>query len=183
MKQELTLRMLLSDYTFFFPEKNRFYTWQAPTVQGDQDSMAELLFSLLHEQFSNITVAPYYAGHFIFQKSTEGKFFIVNGLQRITTFTILLNEIFKCLKTKRPLNESEEIFIKNTIKVHPTDRFVHCFKDSQSLNNISKVATFFSKKISDKDESFLTKMVEIISNAVCTTYVIEGDNLYMLKNE
>ncbi len=123
---------------------------------------------------------------------------MIDGQQRLTTIIIFLSALFTRLKTIRELTEDEEVLYENMIKrksnyiFSTVDYDNQLFKDyvveqtkkndngleTESARRIVKAFDFFSEKFEakDKDDSYLTSMLNTVSEASCTTHPVKNES-------
>jgi hypothetical protein len=114
----------------------------------------------------------------------------------LTTIVIFLSVIFSKLKTIRPLTENEQEIFEDMIKRNSTYRFETVDYDNQlffdyvinqnkmnkdgleteSSKRIVNAFDFFKMKIDNKDEIYLTKVLNVVQNSSCTIHTVENES-------
>jgi len=198
MEAKTTIRKMMANNKIIVPTYQRAYSWDTPIAHSDKNrkTQVDVFLRDLEEYSKSNTTNPYYFGHFLFEEKGESEFYVIDRQQRLTTIVIFLSVLFSRLKEIRPLTEEEERIYEDMIKRKSIIRFStvsydqELFKDyvieqrkhdhygieTESARRIVKAFDFFKQKLSDKDESYLTKMLSIVSNANCTTHVVSNES-------
>ena len=194
------------------PDYQRAYSWDTPIENTDRDTHTDVFLSDLEEyKNSNAnnsdTNSQYHFGHFLFEKIKDDKFYVIDGQQRLTTIVIFLSALFAKLKTIRDLSDEEEVCYENMIKRRAAIRFStvsydnrlfvdyvieqtksdHNGLETESADRIVKAFDFFTQKLSDKPEEYLTKMLDIIRKSTCTTHQVQNEStaiqMFIFEND
>jgi hypothetical protein len=138
---------------------------------------------------------PYYFGHFLFEKRNQ-EFFVIDGQQRLTTIIIFLAALFARLKTIRNLSEDEQFCYEDMLRrgsrrcFFTVDYDDQLFKDyvieqtkidqrgieTESARRIAMAFDFFKRRLSDKSDEYLTRMLSIVSESRCTTHLVQNES-------
>lgn len=198
MESSTTLKRMIEGNKISVPTYQRAYSWETPSASKDDRirSQTDVFVSDLENHNNSKTETPYYFGHFLFEKNKDSDFYVIDGQQRLTTIVIFLSALFAKLKELKKLTEEEELLYKVMIKEGNKytfstveydnqllkDYVINGVKedknglDTESKKRIVNAFDFFNKILEDKDEDYLTKMLETISNATCTTHQIENES-------
>ena len=198
METKTTIRKMMANNKIIVPPYQRAYSWDTPIEHTDKNkkTQVDIFLKDLEEYSKSNATNPYYFGHFLFEKKGESEFYVIDGQQRLTTIVIFLSALFSKLKEVRTLTEEEEMIYEDMIKRKSIIRFStvsydqELFKDyvveqrkhdpygieTESARRIIRAFDFFKQKLSDKDESYLTKMLSIVSGANCTTHVVNDES-------
>jgi hypothetical protein len=195
MEVSTTIRKMMAGNRIVVPSYQRAYSWDTPVEKTSRNTQTDVFLSDLEEYSKSNAKSPYYFGHFLFEESNQ-RFCVIDGQQRLTTIVIFLSILFSMLKTIRSLTEEErfcyedivkrgsricfstvdydnQLFIDYVIEQTKSD---HSGLDTESARRIVKAFDFFKQQLSTKPESYLTKILSIISNATCTTHPVQNES-------
>jgi hypothetical protein len=187
---------MLSGNKLFVPPYQRAYSWETEVEPNKLKKHTNVFLSDLEDHCKSLTKAQYYFGHFLFEENNKSVFAVIDGQQRLTTIVIFLSALFKRLKEIRQLNEEELECFEDIIKRNSTYRFEtvdydsQLFKDyvvnqtkkdnngldTESSKRIVKAFNYFSQYLSNKEESYLTKILKSIKDATCTTHTVSDES-------
>lgn len=187
-KRKTTLRKELSMMMFYVPPYHESKSWSIEKQL--------LFFSDLDKHIEKNLKTPYYFGSFLFEETSFNKVGIIDGVQRISTITIILSALFSELSKIRPLNEKELSICADMVQFEKLYRFLGTMKnfsffkdyivndkevdESIELDNEQKILLsichVFKEQLSRKNEKNMTKLLDVISKAKCSTYVIYEEN-------
>ncbi len=202
MGASTTINKMLLGNKIFVPNYQRAYSWETPTQENDKNSKThtDVFYQDLLDCYKSYPNTDYYFGHFLFEEKGNNLFGVIDGQQRLTTIIIFLSALYSKLKSLRPLEkpleEDEEVYYENMIKrksqyIFSTVNYDNqLFKDyvidqtkkdknsleTESAKRIVKAFDYFTNQLSDKDEEFLTKMLKIVSEARCTTHIVNNES-------
>lgn len=202
MEPSTTINKMLLGNKIFVPNYQRAYSWETPTQENDKNSKThtDVFYQDLLDCYKSYPNTHYYFGHFLFEEKGNNLFGVIDGQQRLTTIIIFLSALYSKLKSLRPLEkpleEDEEVYYENMIKrrsqyIFSTVNYDNqLFKDyvidqtkkdknsleTESAKRIVKAFDYFTNQLSDKDEEFLTKMLKIVSEARCTTHIVNNES-------
>ncbi len=206
METITTVRKMLSEMRCITSSNNRSYRWNTPKLVKDKETHTDLFWN----DIKNLTKEKkYYFGHFIFEKEADFGYSVLDGLQRLITVSVFVSALFENLKKFRPyksLNKNEKdcfddmvkipsnIVTIETLKTLKTNEYLKnlvfevCDTIDQetkikSIKRIIKAFEYFIKILSVKNESELMLLLNIISEAPCTTYCLEISVDYELKHQ
>lgn len=198
MEPSTTIRGMMRGIKLIVPTYQRAYSWDTP---GDKSStrntQTDVFLEDLEEYMKSGAMNPYYFGHFLFEQKDKDLFYVIDGQQRLTTIVIFLSALFAQLKKYRVLNEEERFLFEDIIK--RGDNFVHfstveydnqLFKDyvieqtrrdgygidTESQRRIVRCYDFFREKLSNRPEKDLCQLLRVVSEASCTTHVVNGES-------
>ena len=198
MEASTIINKMIAGNKIFVPTYQRAYSWETPSgIKNDKTkTQTDVFVSDLEEYNRSTAKAPYYFGHFLFEEKSDTEFGVIDGQQRLTTIVIFLSALFTKLESIRELTEDEEVLYENMIK----RKNRYCFstvdydnqllkdyvidrikKDKNSLETesarrIVKAFDFFNDTLKNKDEAYLMKMLETVSQASCTTHPVKNES-------
>ncbi len=187
---------MLAGNKIFVPSYQRAYSWDTEFDNSKTPKQTNVFLSDLEDYNRSSTTSSYYFGHFLFEEKDKTTFGVVDGQQRLTTIVIFLSALFKKLESIRPLTENEEVAKEDMILRKSAHRFEtvdydkQLFKDyvvnqskkdkngldTESAKRIVNAFDFFNAYFSDKDETYLLKMLETVQNASCTTHPVKDES-------
>ncbi len=196
MEASTSIKKMLQGNKIFVPTYQRAYSWETPSKSHSLKTQTDTFINDLEEYLKSSTSVGYYFGHFLFEDKQNDTYGIIDGQQRLTTIIIFLCVLFSKLKLIRDLTEKEEVLYESIIKRKSTYIFStvdydnQLFRDyviDQSKNDKSGLDTESSKRIvhafdyfmnflSKKDEEYLTKMLDAICDASCTTHPVKNES-------
>ena len=195
MEASTTIRKMMAGNKIVVPSYQRAYSWETPAEKTDRNTQTDVFLSDLEEYSKSNSRSPYYFGHFLFEERNE-RFQVIDGQQRLTTIVIFLSALFATLKTIRILNEGEEELFEDMVRRRGKIRFStvdydnqlfidcvieqtkydHNGLDTESARRIVKAFDFYKKKLSNKSEEYLIKMLSIVSESNCTTHPVQDES-------
>ena len=196
MEASTTIKQMLAGNKIFVPTYQRAYSWDTELDTKKAPKQVNIFLSDLEEYNKSTTKSKYYFGHFLFEEKPDNQFGVIDGQQRLTTIQIFLSAVFNRLKTLKPLTENEEEIYEDIIKRKSTCRFATVDYDNQlfidyvinqskqskngleteSAKRIVNAFDFFNQQISDKNETYLIKMLDTIQNSSCTTHHVTDES-------
>jgi len=196
MEASTTIQQMLAGNKIFVPSYQRAYSWDTEFDNSKTPKQTNVFLSDLEDYNRSSTTSSYYFGHFLFEEKDKTTFGVVDGQQRLTTIVIFLSALFKKLESIRPLTENEEVAKEDMILRKSAHRFEtvdydkQLFKDyvvnqskkdkngldTESAKRIVNAFDFFNAYFSDKDETYLLKMLETVQNASCTTHPVKDES-------
>ncbi len=196
METSTNILRMLSNNSIFVPNYQRAYSWEVELYPGKAARQVDTFLCDLQDYIKSQTTSPYYFGHFLFEKSTNNRFGIIDGQQRLTTITIFVVALFRRLKEIRNLTIEEDFLYKNMIKVGEHYNFSTVDYDNQlfkdyvinqtkidsnglddtiSKQRIVNAFDFFKEKLSQMEELQIVSLLNAVSNASCTTHTVETE--------
>lgn len=196
MEASSTIKKVLAGNKIFVPTYQRAYSWETEFDKSKPPKQVNVFLSDLEDYNKSQTNSKYYFGHFLFEQKSDSKFGVIDGQQRLTTITIFLSALFSRLEEIRPLSISEKETKEDILKRNLTYRFSTVGYDNQlfrdyvidqtktdknglettSAKRIVNAFDFFKKALSEKDESYLTKMLETLQSSSCTTHPVKDES-------
>lgn len=196
MEASSTIKKVLAGNKIFVPTYQRAYSWETEFDKSKPPKQVNVFLSDLEDYNKSQTNSKYYFGHFLFEQKNDSKFGVIDGQQRLTTVTIFLSALFSRLENIRPLTISEKEIKEDILKRNLTYRFSTVGYDNQlfrdyvidqtksdknglettSAKRIVNAFDFFKKALSDKEESYLTKMLETLQSSSCTTHPVKDES-------
>jgi len=206
MKASTTIKQMMAGNRIFVPSYQRAYSWDTELDNKKTPKQVNVFLSDLEEYNRSTTKSKYYFGHFLFEEKPDNKFGVIDGQQRLTTIQIFLSALFKRLKSLKTLSEDEQETFEDIIKRNSTCRFAtvnydnQLFKDyvinqskqnrngleTESAKRIVNAFDFFTKRLKEKDEEYLTEMLKTVQDSSCTTHPIidesEAIQMFIFQN-
>ncbi|MDR3127473.1 MAG: DUF262 domain-containing HNH endonuclease family protein [Tannerellaceae bacterium] len=198
MEASTSIKGMLAKNKIVVPTYQRAYSWDTEFDKSQAPKQVNVFLSDLEEYNQSETKSKYYFGHFLFEQKAKCEFGIVDGQQRLTTVVIFLSALFRRIKELRKLTEEEEESFQQMIKWGSTYNFTtvdyddrlfkdyvidqcKCKKDTdgletESAKRIVNAFNYFVQQLEDKDELYLTKMLETIQNSSCTTHPVTDES-------
>ncbi|KJK08058.1 DUF262 domain-containing protein [Pseudomonas tussilaginis] len=194
MEASSTIRHMLANNRIVVPAYQRAYAWDTTAEGSTRASQTQVFLSDLEAYRNSKSRSPYYFGHFLFEQ-TQGEYRVIDGQQRLTTITLFLAALFACLQAKRALTEDEQDCYKDMIKRESQIRFKTVDYDNRtfvdyvinqsrtvapaslttSAQRLIKAFDFFKKKLGAQPEAYLTDMLQIVSQASCSTHPVRDE--------
>lgn len=196
MDASTTVRNMLYGNKIHVPNYQRAYSWETPSSSETAKTHTDVFLEDLDNYVQTKPGAPYYFGHFLFEEKDNNIFNVIDGQQRLTTIIIFLCALFAKLKTIRELSDDEEICYENIIKrgrnywfstVDYDNQFFHDYVidqnkhdknhlETESSRRIANAFDYFCRKVSNKDEEYLSKMLQAILKSGCTTHLVKNES-------
>jgi hypothetical protein len=196
MEASSTIKKTLAGNKIFVPTYQRAYSWETEFDKTKTPKQVNVFLSDLEAYNKSTTKSKYYFGHFLFEEKSGNKFGVIDGQQRLTTITIFLSALFSRLKEIRELTEIENEIAEDILKRNSTYRFATVDYDNQlfkdyvidqnktdktgletiSAKRIVSAFDYFRNQLSDKNESYLAKMLETVQNSSCTTHPVKDES-------
>lgn len=197
MEASTTIRKMIAGNKIIVPAYQRAYSWETPRDHSKVKTHTNVFLSDLDEYLNSEAESSYYFGHFLFEEKADNKFQVIDGQQRLCTIVIFLSALFAKLRSLRgELLEAESECLEDMVIRHSTYRFSTVDYDNQILRDYvidrsikvrNGIATesgkricdafdFFCEHFGNKDERYLTKMLEIIAKASCTTHIVKNES-------
>ena len=178
------------------PAYQRAYSWEEKQLKQFVKDLDDYIISK--------TLIPYYFGHFLFEKTNEENYNIIDGQQRLTTIIIFLNVCFSEIKKNRELTDDENVKYEDMIKRGCRYKFATVdydnlfFKDyviEQTLRNRDNLDTNSKIRIADAFDYFVKNLnkdcvldyIKAISDSICTTHIVttesEAVQMFIFQND
>ena len=177
----------------YVPDYQRAYSWEIKSGESSPKQV-DVFLSDLEDYLKSGTKTPYYFGHFLYEKA-EGRYAVIDGQQRLTTIIIFLCALFRRIQKDRDLDEEEGKLYQIMIKwgsaysfstVGYDDGLFKGYvidgvkKDHNGIETVSgrrivEAYDFFVKKLRKKDLSYVAQLLDAVTNAICTTHIVEGE--------
>jgi hypothetical protein len=195
MEASTTINKMLTGTKIIVPSYQRAYSWETPSDKNIR-TQTDVFLSDLDEYNKSLVKTPYYFGHFLFEEKERNLYGVIDGQQRLTTIVIFLSALFTRLKQIRDLTEDEEVLYENMIKrksnyiFSTVDYDNQLFRDyvidqwkkdkrrleTESSKRIVNAFDFFSNELAKKDDIYITKMLNTISEASCSTHPVMNES-------
>jgi len=195
-KDESLREILGNGKHYFVPKFQRDYSWEYEH------------WEMLWDDIQFIISNPdeyHYMGYLVLQETDKQGFKIIDGQQRLTTFSLFILAAIKCLKNsdideKRRIDVLHRSFIKsegptlrevNTIKLNRNNDYYY----DEAVNGnelpkrgkkktvilMGKALTYFEKVLKQKTGEEIGRIIEIISQNLLFTTIYIGDELNAYK--
>lgn len=194
MNPSTTVQNMLANKRIVVPAYQRAYSWETPNPTSTRTTQTDVFLSDLEDYRTSSARSPYYFGHFLFEEK-DGKYQVIDGQQRLTTLTLFLSALFKCLKALRPLSETEQacyadvIHTPHVIRFNTVDYDNRVFIDyvidqvkndhkglsTTSSQRIVDAFDYFTGQLKNKPETYLCRMLDIVCQAACTTHRVQDE--------
>lgn len=199
MEASTTILGMVRGNRIFVPDYQRAYSWDT-SKENDSTRQVNVFLSDLENQVDSLrsgNTSPYYFGHFLFEKKSDGEYAIIDGQQRLTTIIIFLCVIFKLLNEKREtgLKDNESDLYEDMIVRRKKYRFDTVEYDRQlfrdyvvdgAIKNVAKFNSsssrrfvnaydYLTKQLEKKSLEDITDLLSVVTNASCTTHIVDGD--------
>ena len=195
MEASTTIRKMMAGNRIIVPSYQRAYSWVTPTGKTKKITQVDVFLSDLEEYSESHAKSPYYFGHFLFEDKGN-EFHVIDGQQRLTTIVIFLSALFSSLSDIRKLNDEEEECYEDMVKRRRSIRFStvdydnqlfvdyviektktdHNSLETESSKRIVRAFDYFRDSLAFKPESYLTKMLSIVSESTCTTHPVKNES-------
>ncbi|EIJ70469.1 DUF262 domain-containing protein [Pasteurella bettyae] len=198
MESSTTIRKMLANGQIIVPSYQRAYSWE-------RDKQVSQFLQDLEEYRKSQSHSAYYFGHFLFENKGNDIYHIVDGQQRLTTIVIFVAALFQRLKEIHNVNGIEKLPPKlqakygEMIKYYEQDRFQTVeydrllFKDviidnvknsetelqsadTESKRRFLQAFQYFYARFVDCDEEKLLRLLDIVSDAACTTHAVTDES-------
>ncbi|MFZ4797856.1 MAG: DUF262 domain-containing protein [Bacteroidia bacterium] len=198
MEASTTVNKMLAGNKIFVPTYQRAYSWETPFEDNSRNTKThtDIYFQDLLDYNRSSIETPYYFGHFLFEEKGGNSFGVIDGQQRLTTIIIFLSALFSRIKEFKTLTEEQDFLYKSMVKLGANYTFATVHYDNQlfidyvltqskkdkngieteSAKRIVNAFDFFTQSFADKDEKFLTKMLQTVSEATCTTHPVKNES-------
>ncbi|WP_316820833.1 DUF262 domain-containing protein [Pedobacter gandavensis] len=197
MKASTNIREMLAGNRIYVPTYQRAYSWETPREGSERKTQTDVFLSDLEENIRSNNSNPYYFGHFLFEEKENNKYAVIDGQQRLTTISIFLSVLFRCLKKKKvQLSIEDNQIFQDTIQCNHIDRFQTVeydkdfFKDYvinqsieddktleyQSAKRIKYAYDYFLNKLMLKEPDELEKLLNSTITASCSTYNVKNES-------
>lgn len=196
MESSTTIRKMFAGNQIYVPSYQRAYSWDTETDKSKPTKQVNVFLSDLEEHEKSLAQTNYYFGHFLFEERESDSYGVVDGQQRMTTIVIFVAALLKCLKEKREWSETELDIFEDFLKRRSIYRFEtvdydkQLFKDyivdkvkiskaclnTESSKRIVAAYDFFIGRLQVKSEEELLNLLEIVSNASCTTHSVKDES-------
>ena len=189
----------------FVPDYQRAYSWDTGKRENDLKKQVNTFLADLEDYLLSDVSTPYYFGHFLFEKTDDNVYAIIDGQQRLTTITIFISALFKFLEAE--MKEEDYDIYEDLIKRRSTYRFSTVKYDDQLFRDyvIDKskkdhygIETTSGRRLVEAYDYFVDKIREIdiekrkallyaVSNASCTTHIVNGEaeaiQMFIFQND
>lgn len=188
------------------PNYQRAYSWDTPSDDSNTKNIGVFLNDLENHVNSRVKTS-YYFGHFLFAEKDDDVFDVIDGQQRLTTIVIFLSALFAKIESKRVLSDDEKGYYDNMVNrgenyafstVDYDDLFFKDYIIKQTRTNRNNLETdsakriadafdYFIRKLAEKSNEYLDKMLQTIIKASCTTRLVKNESeaiqMFIFQND
>ena len=182
------------------PDYQRAYSWE----KGKQ---VTVFLEDLEDYLKSNVKTPYYFGHFLYEKTNDDVYAIIDGQQRLTTIVIFLCTLFNHINEFRELSDEEQDLYEDIIKRRSTYRFSTVGYDNQffkdyvidqnkkdrynidttSGKRIADAYDYFCDKVKDMELSHVKELLSAVTRASCTTHIVNSEaeaiQMFIFQND
>jgi uncharacterized protein with ParB-like and HNH nuclease domain len=196
MESTTTIKQMLAGNRIVVPTYQRAYSWDTELESSKTLKQVNTFLHDLENHIKSGTSSKYYFGHFLFEERSASEYGVIDGQQRLTTIVIFLSALFSRIKSIRELSDEEDECFEDLIVRKGKYRFLtvdydrQLFKDyvidqikkdkngleTESAKRIVSAFEYFTKQLSDKDESYLVDMLKIVQESSCTTHPVKDES-------
>lgn len=196
MEASTTIRHMIAGNKIFVPSYQRAYSWETEIDKNKSPKQTNVFLSDLDDYNKSSSKTPYYFGHFLFEQKNKTLYGVIDGQQRLTTIVIFLSALFKRLESIRSFTDDEKECYEDIIRRNSNYRFAtvdydnQLFKDyvieqikkdkkgldTESAKRIAQAFDYFTSILSNKNELYLTRMLNTIKDASCTTHPVKDES-------
>lgn len=205
MESSTTIIGMMRGNRIFVPDYQRAYSWETGKKDNDLKKQVNTFLADLEDYLLSDVSTPYYFGHFLFERTNDNVYAIIDGQQRLTTITIFISALFKYLEAE--MKDDDYDIYEDLIKRRSTYRFSTVRYDDQlfrdyvidkskkdhygiettSGRRIVEAYDYFVEKISDYDTGKRKALLYAVSNASCTTHIVNGEaeaiQMFIFQND
>jgi uncharacterized protein with ParB-like and HNH nuclease domain len=207
MDAATTVKRMLYGNKIRVPNYQRAYAWDTPSSASDTKTQTDVFLEDLENYINSGVTTPYYFGHFLFAEKADDSFDVIDGQQRLTTIIIFLSALFAKIKLIRSLTDDETGCFENMIMrgknyafstVEYDDQFFKDYVIDQSQTSKNDIKTnsakrivaafdFFVKRLAEKTDEYLDKMLQAIMKSTCSTHLVKDESeaiqMFIFQND
>jgi len=207
MEASTTISGMMRGNRIFVPDYQRAYSWDTEKKESDTKKQVNVFLIDLEDYLHSEVKTPYYFGHFLYEKTEENVYAIIDGQQRLTTISLFLCALFNRLKKLRQLTDTEEDLFEDLIKRRGVYKFSTVQYDNQlfrdyivdgikkdrygidttSGQRLVDAYDFFVKKLSNIDVSHVEELLSAVTKSSCTTHIVNGEaeaiQMFIFQND
>jgi len=106
MQGKTTVKQMIQGNKISVPNYQRAYSWDVGKNSAPRE-IEQFIIDIEEYQKSD-SKAPYYFGHFLFEKKEGNQFAIIDGQQRLTTIIIAIAALYRTVNRDLTENEQKE---------------------------------------------------------------------------
>lgn len=202
MDNQTTIGRLFGEdtITFLIPSYQRAYSWRV-----GKDGRFGQVDMYLNDIIDQPTNSNYFLGHYLFEKTQNNNYELIDGQQRLTTTVIFMSRLVKELRQRGIVRfvynntqyATEQIYERYLRPRYGSQKFMTVPADASFFNRliigcsddyktetgrrseqcIREAARFFEEKMATPTkETTLFKWFSVIDNAVITTFLLSGES-------
>ncbi len=195
MEASSSIKKMLQGNKIFVPTYQRAYSWETPSKKHTFKTQTDTFINDLEDYLKSSTTVNYYFGHFLFEEKPNDTYGIIDGQQRLTTIVIFLSALFTKLRLIRELTDDEKKLYRiikddSTYTFSTVDYDNQLFRDyvidqtkkdksgldTESSKRIVYAFDYFTNLLSEKNDEYLTNMLNAICEASCTTHPVKNES-------
>lgn len=190
MEASTTIIGMIRGNVIYVPDCQGAYSWDTWKKDSGLKKQVNTFLNDLMDYLNSEVKTPYYFGHFLYEKTGDNKYAIIDGQQRLTTIIMFVSALFESIGKERELTEKEEVIYEDMIKRKGLYRFSTVQYDDQLFRDyvIDNVKTnrdgietvsgfrlivaydFFRNRLQTMDMSTKEDLLSAVVNASCTTH-------------
>lgn len=195
MEASTTITGMMRGNRIFVPDYQRAYSWETCKKDNDSKKQVNTFLVDLEDYLKSEVSTPYYFGHFLYEKTDENVYAIIDGQQRLTTITIFLSALFNRLKELREFTDEEHDLYEDMIKRRSTYKFSTVKYDNQLFRDyvidtvkkdhygietssgarIVAAYDFFVEKLASMELNKIESLLNAVTTSSCTTHIVKGE--------
>lgn len=195
MEASSSIKKMLQGNKIFVPTYQRAYSWETPSKKHNFKTQTDTFINDLEDYLKSSTTVNYYFGHFLFEEKPNDTYGIIDGQQRLTTIVIFLSALFTKLRLIRELTDDEKKLYRiikddSTYTFSTVDYDNQLFRDyvidqtkkdksgldTESSKRIVYAFDYFTNLLSEKNDEYLTEILNAICEASCTTHPVKNES-------
>ena len=207
MESSTTIIGMIRGNVIYVPDYQRAYSWDTGKKDTDFKKQVNTFLNDLMDYLKSNVKTPYYFGHFLYEKTGDNKYAIIDGQQRLTTIIMIVSALFESIGKERELTEKEEVIYEDIIKRKSSYRFStvqydnrlfcdyvidHVKTDRYGIETTSgsrliDAYEFFRNRLQTMDISTKKGLLSAVVNASCTTHIVKGEaeaiQMFIFQND
>ena len=207
MESLTTIIEMIRGNVIYVPDYQRAYSWDTGKTDTDLKKQVNTFLKDLMDYLKSDAKTHYYFGHFLYEKTGDNKYAIIDGQQRLTTIIMFVSALFESIGKDRELTEEEEVIYEDMIKRKSSYRFSTVQYDNQLFRDyvIDNVKSdcygiettsgfrlidayeFFRNRLQTMDISTREGLLYAVVNASCTTHIVKGEaeaiQMFIFQND
>lgn len=192
---ETTIIGMIQGNVIYVMDHHPAYSWNTWKKDSDLKGQVNTFLDDLMDYLKSEVKTPYSFGHFLYEKTEDYKYAIIDGQQRLTTIIMLVSTLFYSIGKERLLTEKEEEIYEYVIKRRGTYRFSTVKYDNKFFRDyvidnvitdrhgietasglrIADACDFFRDRLQTMDLPTKETLLYAVVKASCTTHIVNGE--------